>query len=172
MNAETRRSAILTLLSQAEAPISAATLAGSFSVSRQIIVGDIALLRAAGEQISATPRGYVLQHDREGLIKTVATVHTAAQTEQELCIMVDNGCTVLDVVVEHPIYGQLAGQLQLRSRYDVSQFLAQSAQSGAQPLSQLTGGLHLHTIRAAEEKALDRGEAALKALGYLWQAEK
>ncbi len=171
MNAETRRSAILTLLSQAEAPISAATLAGSFSVSRQIIVGDIALLRAAGEQISATPRGYVLQHDREGLIKTVATVHTAAQTEQELCIMVDNGCTVLDVVVEHPIYGQITGQLQLTSRYDISQFVERLQTEGGEPLSALTNGIHLHTLQCPDEAAYHRTRAGLKAAGMLLETE-
>ena len=169
MNAETRRSAILTLLSQAEAPISAATLAGSFSVSRQIIVGDIALLRAAGEQSSATPRGYVLQHDREGLIKTVATVHTAAQTEQELCIMVDNGCTVLDVVVEHPIYGQITGPLQLSNRYEVSQFLARCQAQEAAPLSQLTEGIHLHTVLCPDEDAARRARDALARAGILYQ---
>ena len=166
MNAETRRSAILTLLSQAEAPISAATLAGSFSVSR-----DIALLRAAGEQISATPRGYVLQHDREGLIKTVATVHTAAQTEQELCIMVDNGGTVLDVVVEHPIYGQITGQLQLASRYDVSQFVERLQTEGGEPLSALTNGIHLHTLQCPDEAAYHRTRAGLKAAGMLLETE-
>ena len=165
MNAETRRSAILTLLSQAEAPISAATLAGSFSVSRQIIVGDIALLRAAGEQISATPRGYVLQHDREGLIKTVATVHTAAQTEQELCIMVDNGCTVLDVIVEHPVYGQLTGTLGLASRYDVKEFIRRS--EAAQPLSLLTEGAHLHTLSCPDEESFLRVREELRIAGFL-----
>ena len=44
------------LLSRADAPMSATTIAGLFSVSRQIIVGDIALLRAGGVQILATAR--------------------------------------------------------------------------------------------------------------------
>lgn len=171
MNAETRRSAILTLLSQADAPISAAALAGEFSVSRQIIVGDIALLRAAGEQISATPRGYVLRRDREGLTKTVACVHTTAQTEQELCIMVDNGCTVLDVVVEHPIYGQITGQLQLTSRYDVSQFVERLQTEGGEPLSALTNGIHLHTLQCPDEAAYQRTRAGLKAAGMLLETE-
>lgn len=52
--------------------------------------------------------------------------------------MVDNGCTVVDVIVEHPLYGQLTGPLQLSSRYDVAQFIARS--HTAQPLSVLTGG--------------------------------
>lgn len=171
MNAEARRSAILSLLSRADGPVSAATLAGKFSVSRQIIVGDIALLRAAGETISATPRGYVLQAEREGLVKTVACVHSAEQTGEELNIMVDNGCTVLDVVVEHPIYGQITGQLQLCSRYDVSQFTKRLEQEGGEPLSALTGGIHLHTLQCPDEAAYRRTCEGLKAAGMLLETE-
>ena len=168
MNAESRRSAILSRLAASDAPMSATALAGEFSVSRQIIVGDIALLRAAGETISATPRGYVLQKERAGLVKAVAVVHTQGQTEEELYIMVDNGCTVLDVVVEHPIYGQLTGPLHLSSRYDVAQFLTRCAQSAAAPLSQLTEGVHLHTVRCPDRQAADRVREALERLGLLY----
>jgi len=171
MNAEARRTAILSLLSQADTPVSAANLAARFSVSRQIIVGDVALLRAAGEQISATPRGYVLQRDRDGLVRTVACVHTTGQTEQELCIMVDNGCTVLDVVVEHPIYGQITGQLQLTSRYDVRQFVERLETEGGEPLSALTGGIHLHTLQCPDESAYERTRQDLKRAGILLETE-
>ena len=169
MNAETRRSAILTLLSQAEAPISAATLAGSFSVSRQIIVGDIALLRAAGEQISATPRGYVTVRPLPGLLRTIPCRHDAAGMKAELNAMVDQGCAVLDVIVDHPIYGQLTGPLQLASRYDVGQFLARCAESDARPLSGLTGGVHLHTLSCPGEDAWLRVRDVLRELGVLWE---
>ena len=64
LNAKERRQAILEQLKRAEKPVSATALARQYGVSRQIIVGDVALLRAGGEPISATPRGYVL--DREG----------------------------------------------------------------------------------------------------------
>lgn len=171
MNASARRSAVLSLLAQSDAPVSAANLAARFAVSRQIIVGDIALLRAAGETIAATPRGYLLQKEREGLIRTVACVHTAAQTEQELCIMVDNGCTVLDVVVEHPIYGQIAGQLQLSSRYDVSQFMERLKHDGGEPLSALTAGIHLHTLQCPDEAAYERTREGLRAAGMLLETE-
>ena len=69
MNAESRRQAILNQLAQANAPLSASALATRFSVSRQIIVGDIALLRAAGADISATPRGYLLHQEQPGLLR-------------------------------------------------------------------------------------------------------
>lgn len=167
MEAASRRQAILDRLRTADRPVSASALAAGLNVSRQIIVGDIALLRAGGAEISATPRGYVLPWATDGITRTIACRHTLAQTGQELDILVDNGCTVLDVIVEHPVYGQLTGQLQISSRYDVEQFLARIRDSDAAPLSMLTGGLHLHTLCCPNEDAYTRACAALKAAGLL-----
>lgn len=167
MEAASRRQAILNRLRTADRPVSASALAAGLNVSRQIIVGDIALLRAGGAEISATPRGYVLPRATDGITRTIACRHTLAQTGQELDILVDNGCTVLDVIVEHPVYGQLTGQLQISSRYDVEQFLARIRDSDAAPLSMLTGGLHLHTLCCPNEDAYTRACAALKAAGLL-----
>ncbi len=167
MEAASRRQAILDQLRTADRPVSASALAAGLNVSRQIIVGDIALLRAGGAEISATPRGYVLPRATDGITRTIACRHTLAQTGQELDILVDNGCTVLDVIVEHPVYGQLTGQLQISSRYDVEQFLARIRDSDAAPLSMLTGGLHLHTLCCPNEDAYTRACAALKAAGLL-----
>ncbi len=167
MNSTTRRAAILALLQEESAPVSASALAARFSVSRQIIVGDVALLRAAGTQIFATPRGYVLEHAESGLLCAVACVHSTEDMGRELYIMVDNGCDVLDVVVEHPVYGQLTGQLALHSRYDVEQFLQRVAQHGARPLSGLTDGIHLHNLRCSGEDAFRRVREQLRAAGFL-----
>lgn len=167
MEAASRRQAILDRLRTADRPVSASALAAGLNVSRQIIVGNIALLRAGGAEISATPRGYVLPRATDGITRTIACRHTLAQTGQELDILVDNGCTVLDVIVEHPVYGQLTGQLQISSRYDVEQFLARIRDSEAAPLSMLTGGLHLHTLCCPNEDAYTRACAALKAAGLL-----
>jgi len=167
MEAASRRQAILDQLRTADRPVSASALAAVLNVSRQIIVGDIALLRAGGAEISATPRGYVLPRVTDGITRTIACRHMLAQTGQELDILVDNGCTVLDVIVEHPVYGQLTGQLQISSRYDVEQFLARIRDSDAAPLSMLTGGLHLHTLCCPNEDVYTRACAALKAAGLL-----
>ena len=167
MEAASRRQAILDRLRTADRPVSASALAAGLNVSRQIIVGDIALLRAGGAEISATPRGYVLPRATDGITRTIACRHTLTQTGQELDILVDNGCTVLDVIVEHPVYGQLTGQLQISSRYDVEQFLVRIHDSDAAPLSMLTGGLHLHTLCCPNEDAYTRACAALKAAGLL-----
>ena len=167
MHTEQRREAILQVLREADGPVSATALARRFSVSRQIIVGDIALLRAAGADISATPRGYVILRDQGGLTRTVACQHDADGMEQELNAMVDQGCTVLDVIVEHPIYGQLTGQLQISSRYDVGQFVQRCRRQEAAPLSQLTEGIHLHTVACPSQEAYDRVRESLSKLGFL-----
>lgn len=169
MNAVQRREALSRCLTETPCPVSATALAQRFSVSRQIIVGDIALLRAAGMDIVATPRGYKLG-ESSGLLRTVATIHTKEQVEQELLTIVDNGCTVIDVVVEHPLYGQICGQLSLASRYDVAQYVEKAR--GTAPLSLLTGGVHLHHLRCPDEAAYQRVCAALDKLGLLYTPEQ
>ena len=163
MQAAQRRQEVLDILNQSAQPVSASALATRFSVSRQVIVGDIALLRAGGAEISATPRGYVIQQSPMGVVRQVACRHNMAQMESELNAIVDQGCTVLDVIVEHPVYGQITGPLQLSSRYDVSQFLTRCIQ----PLSNLTEGIHLHTLSCPSEAAYARVLAVLDELGFL-----
>lgn len=167
MDGATRRQKIQEELSLAHRPISAAALARQLGVSRQIIVGDVALLRAAGADISATPRGYVLRQETPGIIRTVACRHTAEEMATELNAMVDQGCTVLDVIVEHPIYGQLTGPLQLSSRYDVQQFVARCRQAEATPLSLLTEGIHLHTLSCPDAAHYHSVLEALQQMGFL-----
>ena len=169
MNAAQRRGRILEELKVAEGPLSATALAQELSVSRQIIVGDVALLRAGGLDITATPRGYVLPSPPAGVVCTFACRHRADQMEAELNAIVDQGCTVLDVIVEHPIYGQLTGPLRLSSRYKVAQFVARCEEEEAAPLSQLTEGVHLHTLLCPDEAAAGRVRETLKALGFLFE---
>ena len=169
MDSEARRRALSKRLEQAEGPVSAAALARELLVSRQIIVGDVALLRARGLDITATPRGYVLPRPPAGVSCTIACRHRADQMAQELCAIVDQGCTVLDVIVEHPIYGQLTGPLRLSSRYEVDQFVARCREEAAAPLSQLTEGIHLHTVLCPDQGAADRVRNELSRLEILYQ---
>ncbi len=170
MKAEERRNNILEALREADVPVSASALAARFHVSRQIVVGDIALLRASGAEIAATPRGYVLTWQKESAFqRRIACIHGPELTEKELDICVDNGCQVLDVIVEHPLYGQLTGELRISSRYDVQQFIKKSAEEGARALSELTNGLHLHTLRCPDSGAYERVCAELKKEGILYK---
>ena len=172
MNAVQRREALSRCLTETPCPVSATALAQRFSVSRQIIVGDIALLRAAGANIVSTPRGYLVPREVGGRLRTLVCRHSAAELEPELNIMVDNGCTVIDVAVEHPVYGQLSGQLQVFSRYDADVFWDALQKNGAQPLCSLTGDIHLHTLVCPDEARKARVLAALEEKGYLMGLEK
>lgn len=167
MTAPERRSAVYQALS-ADVPLSASVLASRFGVTRQVIVGDIALLRAEGRSVTATPRGYLIPR-QEGLIRTIATVHDGAHTRDELNAMVDCGCTVLDVVVEHPVYGQLTAPLSISSRYDVGQFIEKMTSLGATPLSALTEGVHLHTLSCPDEKVYEHLKDTLREMGMLFE---
>ena len=169
MDANERRRIIIRELSQTTQPISAGILASRCEVSRQIIVGDIALLRAGGMEITATPRGYVLPRERTGVLRTVVCSHTREGLAQELEIMVDNGCMVLDVDIDHPVYGHLTAPLQLSTRYDVRQFIEKVDSREARPLSDLTEGLHLHHLQCQDEGAFQRVVEQLRAAGILYE---
>ena len=166
MTAQQRRQAIWKELEKGNGPVSATALAHQLGVSRQIIVGDVALLRAGGRNIASTSRGYVIPAER-GLTPSVVCRHTAEQTAEEMYAIVDCGCTILDVIVEHPVYGELTASLLVKCRYDVDQFLHKMQTAGAQPLSLLTEGIHLHTLSAPDAEAFVRAEEALRQLGVL-----
>ena len=125
-----------------------------------------ARLHEAHQPISATARGYVIPDAGEtGLPRQVACRHDGTGTRDELNAMVDCGCTVVDVIVDHPVYGQLSAPLHLRSRLDVEQFMARM--EGAAPLSQLTDGIHLHSLSCPDEASYEHLKARLRELGFL-----
>ncbi|MHB9091139.1 MAG: 3H domain-containing protein [Chloroflexota bacterium] len=168
MNDERRRQ-IQDLLRESDQPITGHELATRMGVSRQVIVQDIALLRAQGEDLVATPQGYLLaQRFSPAAHRAVLAVrHGRESTEDELLTMIDHGLIVVDVVVEHPIYGELRGLLRLESREDVYRFTARLRESDASLLSALTKGVHLHTVEASRPEVIGRARAALRAKGYL-----
>lgn len=170
MNSNERRQQVLDFLKeQGSQPVSASVMAAKFGVSRQVIVGDVALLRASGADISATPRGYLLQCNTNtgSLLCTIACCHDTAGLREELYTIVDFGCGVIDVIVEHPVYGQLCGQLHIFSRYDADQFCEKLESNAAPPLAALTSGVHLHTISCPDEKAYQRVLEQLDKKGIL-----
>lgn len=164
-----RRAALLALLTADPGAHPGDALAKRFAVSRQAIVHDVALLRAEGAPIVATVRGYLLAAaaDRLPYRAVVAVRHRPEETEVELMTLVDLGIRVVDVVVEHPLYGELRGELHLASPADVRSWAEATRRSGAHLLSELTDGVHLHTLEAGSEARLDEARAALAARGYL-----
>ncbi len=165
-----RREVILKTLGRHDEPLTGGQLARWFEVSRQAIVGDIALLRASGHEIVATPQGYQLQKPTESPPHTaiVAVVHAPEQTALELNTLVEGGVRVLNVIVEHPLYGDLVGSLMLASQEDVTAFLKRVQAEGAPLLSELTDGVHLHTVEFDHLKQFKKVETQLKAMGFLY----
>jgi len=172
MEAKERRAAILKKIAESPVPITGSDLAGLFSVSRQVIVQDVAILRAAGENILATPQGYMVP--RMPLHQPCKRIfackhHGFHEMEEELNTIVDLGGKVVDVMVEHPIYGEYKGNLMLSSPAGVREFMRRLKEGKAEPLSSLTGGVHLHTVEAEDEETLDRISKALEEKGILLQ---
>ena len=152
MNSEQRREKIISVLQMSDKPISANSFANEFSVTRQIIVADIALLRASGHPIRAEHKGYVLEKsDSRMMTKRIVVKHGNNEVQDELYAVVDHGGKVIDVIVQHSVYGKIVAELNLSSRYDVDRFIKHINETDAKPLLLLTEGLHIHTIEIKDE---------------------
>lgn len=165
---EERRKKLLELISHTVEPLSGSVLAKQLGVSRQVIVQDIALLRAVDKNIISTAKGYLLyQQDAKKARRCFFVYHTTEQIEDELCTVVDLGGSILDVFVEHEIYGTITADLNLKNRRDVMEFVERVRTNKTVPLKELTAGRHTHTIEADTEEVLDVIEAELLKKGYL-----
>jgi len=169
MDGDKRRGRIIEWLQTSSGPLSGTALAKKAGVSRQVIVQDIALLRATNKNILSTNKGYVYyQNDgAEKHTRVIAVKHADDEMRDELNTIVDTGARVLDVIVEHDVYGQIAVDLLIESRRDANEFMKQISGSRTKPLKELTADYHYHTIDAPSEVILDEVEAALKEKGYL-----
>jgi transcriptional regulator of NAD metabolism len=165
---EERREKIFSILKDRSTPITGADLSKITGVSRQVIVQDIAILRAKGLNIIATPQGYLLMNDRKNKMeKVIACCHDRQGMRKELEIIVDNGGKVIDVIVEHSLYGEIKAMLMLESRLDIENFMKHYEDSDTRPLSVLTGGVHLHTVEVPDEISYNHIIRDLEKHGYL-----
>ncbi|WP_080146510.1 transcription repressor NadR [Marinilactibacillus piezotolerans] len=169
MDANKRRKQILLSLASSTEPKIARKLADQFSVSRQIIVGDIALLRAEGHEILSTPKGYVMREPLVGQVKKrIVCQHSFDQTLEELYCIVDHGGAVIDVIVEHPVYGEMIGGLNISNRVEADTFMQQIKEHQTSLLAALTNGLHSHTITAKDSDTLEAIITDLKEKNLLY----
>lgn len=146
MNSIERRSEIIKNLIDSEKPLKGTFLAEKYKVTRQIIVKDIAILRAKGNEIIATPDGYIISKSNNRIRRIIAVNHKEDKMADELNIVVKYGGTVEDVIVEHPLYGEIKGMLMIRNLNDLEKFINRYKTNDARLLSLLTGGIHIHTI--------------------------
>ena len=174
MNGETRRTQILQLLKEQGAPLSGAALAKVFSVSRQVIVQDIALMRAENHRILSTNKGYLYRTEASENTqpKRVFFVkHNTGQVLDEFMTVIELGGRILDVAVEHEIYGQIRVDLLIETAQDARNFMEKISDCRDNPLKVLTDDCHFHTVAAPSEKLLDLIEGELRQKGYLHQAK-
>ncbi|TKH41323.1 transcription repressor NadR [Paenibacillus terrae] len=165
-----RREQLLQWL-KSESPLTGSELARRASVSRQVIVQDISLLKAGQEPILATSQGYIYMEPAGQAAPPASRIivckHRPEQTEEELKLIVDYGVSVQDVIVEHPVYGDLTAPIRVGTRKEVDDFIRKISSTQATYLSQLTGGIHLHTLHAPDEAKINEACAALENAGFL-----
>ena len=172
MDANLRREQILKEIGREETPVTATSLSKKLNVSRQIIVGDVALLRAQGHEIIATARGYTMISQLKGEYQYVgkaACQHASENIELELYTIVDLQAIVVNVIIEHELYGEITGNLNLKSRKDADAFIGKVKASEVKLLSELTQGLHLHTIACRDKAHFEEVTRALEAKGVLFR---
>jgi len=170
MTGEVRRKKILQMLQSQPEPMSGTALAKEFHVSRQVIVQDIALMRAENHGILSTNKGYIYRSDavRDERPKRVFYVrHNTEQVLEEFLTITELGGTVLDVAVEHELYGQIRVDMLIESVQDARDFSEKLSACKDNPLKVLTDDCHYHTVSAPSEKLLDLIEGELGDKGYL-----
>ena len=166
MTGSDRRQEILKNIKESDRPVSGSKLAKDYDVSRQVIVQDIALLRASGYDIISTNRGYVLE-GQTCAERVFKVRHTDEQLETELCTIVDLGGQVKNVMVNHKVYGHIEAELGITSRRKVKEFLADIESGKSTPLKNITSDYHYHTVTADSEETLGLIEDELRKLGFL-----
>ncbi len=169
MSGVQRRSKILETIQSSNRAISASALAKQLGVSRQVIVSDIALLRASDHNIISTNRGYIMQPETLKASRIFRVNHSNKQIADELNLIVDFGGKVTNVIVDHMIYGAITADLSISSRKDVQDFINELYSNQTRPLKELTNGVHAHTVYADSEELLDIIETKLKEKGYLFE---
>jgi len=167
---EERRRLLVEKLTQSRDPITGSDLAEFYGVSRQVIVQDIAIIRAKGVPVLATSSGYLIQSKstKDRLIKTFVSKHNGFERmEEELLIIIDYGGKIIDVIVEHPVYGDIVGTLLIATREDVSKFVEKVKSTDSKPLASLTKGDHIHTIEVPSEKIFELILNELREKGFV-----
>lgn len=162
-----RREEIIKLLIEKNKAIKGTELASLFNVTRQIIVKDIAILRAAGNNIIATPDGYIYNKSTNKIKAIIAVNHESNKTIDELEIVVKYGGIIEDVIIDHPLYGEIIGNLMIKNLNDLNKFENEFKRKNAKPLSNLTNGVHLHTIAADSEDDIKAIKKELREKGFL-----
>lgn len=167
MSSKKRREDIIKMLIEGNKAIKGTELALLFGVTRQIIVKDIAILRAEGKNIIATPDGYIYNKEINKVKSIIAVNHNSNQTIEELEVVVKYGGIIEDVIIDHPLYGEIRSNLMIKNLNDLNKFENEFKNKNVKPLSNLTDGIHLHTIAADNEEDIELIKKELDEKGFL-----
>jgi transcriptional regulator of NAD metabolism len=168
MNSSERRNKIEEMLMNSKESLKGQDLSKKFGVTRQVIVKDIAILRASGSPIIATPDGYIITKAVNSNVRRVLALnHRTDEISDELESIVKFGGTIEDVIVEHPLYGEIKGMLMIKTPFDIEKFIKRLNEYKAEPLLILTGGVHLHTVITENEESMKNIIEELKQKRYL-----
>lgn len=167
MNSVERRDEIVNILHEVKVPIKGTEIAEKYNVTRQVIVRDIAILRAKGIDIMATPDGYILNRDNNKIRKIIAVNHNESEMFDEMSVIVKYGGIIEDVIVEHPLYGEIKGMLMVKNLNELNKFIDKYKNQKAHLLSVLTNGVHLHTIAADTNEDMEAIIQELKDKNFI-----
>ncbi len=165
-----RREQIKEMLKSYSYPIKGSDLASTFNVSRQVIVQNIAILRAEGIDVVATSQGYCIHDEKESQseIGVISCFHKGSESiSDEMSTIVDMGARVINVMINHPIYGTIKCHLNIGSRLELEQFMVKMKKHDVKGLAELTGGKHFHTIEAPSKEIFDLIVEKLNRKGYM-----
>ena len=166
LSGQERREQILKILKNSGQPVAGTDLARKLEVSRQIIVQDMALIRANGVDVISTHRGYVIQESNQAS-RVFKVIHTDEQVEEELNLFVDLGAKVENVFVYHKVYGVIKADMNIKSRRDVRKYMEGITSGKSTNLMNLTSNYHYHTVVAEDEQTLDMIQEELQQKGFL-----
>ena len=167
MSSIDRRENILKLLLESNEPLKGSIIAKKYSVTRQVIVKDIAILRAKGKSIIATPDGYIINKNEHKIKVIIAVTHTEEEMFDEMNIVIKYGGRIENVIVEHPLYGEITGMLMIKNYNELNKFIQKYQEQRAKLLSVLTNGVHLHTISAENEDDINLIISELKKRNFI-----
>ncbi|MBO4457386.1 MAG: transcription repressor NadR [Butyrivibrio sp.] len=166
MEGQARRKKIIDIVKKSDKPVSGTFLAQQLNVSRQVVVTDIALIRANGVNIISTNRGYIINSDSGRCKRIIKSHHTDEQILEELFIIVDNGGCAESTIINHRYYNRLEAPLNVSSRREAKKFMEAIVSGKSKSLGSATSGYHYHVISADDEATLDIIEEELKAKGF------
>ena len=170
MSSNERREKLLQILKKSDKPVKGSELSAELQVSRQVVVKDIALLRASRLEIIATSNGYIVLDSVKNEFKIKCKNHNSDdELYDELQTIIDLGGKVKDVIVEHPTYGVLKADLNVATNRDLRNFMQKAATNEFKQLSVLSPDYHIHTIEVDNDEIFEEIQKELKLKNILFE---